>query len=213
MQKETIFVHICLLERFPNDGISASRQSAALTRSNLPMSWRAIRRYTMEQSAAKPVSRNSRHRNQAHAISQTHSWFCGKHEDPASHQGLLHHSSGRVLSALRNRDRHKSIRFPRPTSMRCQKKQNYAAPTPRICITPPDIFWGHDTKFSTQRLVFPIKEAPVLATVTHLGEQRDVRVPHKKALVAADTGHISRGNTMTDIASHPPDCRRLWTLE
>jgi len=37
---------------------------------------------------------------------------------------------------------------------------------------------------------FPIDEAPVLATVTHNGVSRDVRVPHKKALVAADTGEI-----------------------
>jgi hypothetical protein len=37
---------------------------------------------------------------------------------------------------------------------------------------------------------FPIEEAPVLATVTHNGVVRDVRVPHKKALVAADTGDI-----------------------
>ena len=37
---------------------------------------------------------------------------------------------------------------------------------------------------------FPIEEAPVLVTVTHKGSARDVRVPHKKALVAADTGDI-----------------------
>jgi hypothetical protein len=37
---------------------------------------------------------------------------------------------------------------------------------------------------------FPIHEAPVLATVTHNGVVRNVPVPHKKALVAADTGHI-----------------------
>ncbi len=37
---------------------------------------------------------------------------------------------------------------------------------------------------------FPIEEAPVLVTVTHKGASRDVRVPHKKAIVAADTGHI-----------------------
>jgi hypothetical protein len=48
---------------------------------------------------------------------------------------------------------------------------------------------------------FPINEAPVLATVTHKGEARNVPVPHKKALVAADTGHIPLSNTMTDIAS------------
>ena len=33
---------------------------------------------------------------------------------------------------------------------------------------------------------FPIGEAPVLSTVTRNGKVRDVRVPHKKALVAAD---------------------------
>lgn len=37
---------------------------------------------------------------------------------------------------------------------------------------------------------FPIEEAPVLVTVTHKGVARDVRVPHKKALIAADTGDI-----------------------
>lgn len=56
---------------------------------------------------------------------------------------------------------------------------------------------------------FPIDEAPVLATVTHNGVIRDVPVPHKKALVAADSGHISPGNTMTDLASHPPTSPRF----
>lgn len=37
---------------------------------------------------------------------------------------------------------------------------------------------------------FPIEEAPVHATVTSQGVARNVTVPHKKALVAADTGHI-----------------------
>jgi len=37
---------------------------------------------------------------------------------------------------------------------------------------------------------FPIEEAPVFATVTRNGKAGDVRVPNKKALVAADTGHI-----------------------
>jgi hypothetical protein len=37
---------------------------------------------------------------------------------------------------------------------------------------------------------FPIEEAPVLVTVTRKGVARDVRVPHKKALIAADTGDI-----------------------
>ena len=37
---------------------------------------------------------------------------------------------------------------------------------------------------------FPIEEAPVFTTVTRNGNARDVRVPHKKALIAADTGHI-----------------------
>lgn len=56
---------------------------------------------------------------------------------------------------------------------------------------------------------FAIEEAPVLATVTHQGVPRDVRVPHKKSLVATDTAHISPGNTMTDIASHPPESPRF----
>ena len=51
---------------------------------------------------------------------------------------------------------------------------------------------------------FPIAEAPVLATVTHKAVARDVRVPHKTALFAADTGDILPSNTMTDIASRPP---------
>lgn len=37
---------------------------------------------------------------------------------------------------------------------------------------------------------FPIEEAPVLVTITHKGKARDVRVPNKKALIAADTGDI-----------------------
>ena len=37
---------------------------------------------------------------------------------------------------------------------------------------------------------FPIEEAPVLVAVTHKGVARDVRVPHKKALIAADTGDM-----------------------
>lgn len=37
---------------------------------------------------------------------------------------------------------------------------------------------------------FPIKEAPVFASVTRSGKLLNVRVPHKKALVAADTGDI-----------------------
>jgi hypothetical protein len=41
---------------------------------------------------------------------------------------------------------------------------------------------------------FPIEGAPVLVTVTHKGVARDVRVPHRKALVAADTGDIFSGN-------------------
>ncbi|MCX6880189.1 MAG: hypothetical protein NTW21_41255 [Verrucomicrobia bacterium] len=51
---------------------------------------------------------------------------------------------------------------------------------------------------------FPVHEAPIHATVTRNGVKRDVRVPHKKALVAADSGEILAFNTMTDIASHPP---------
>jgi len=41
-----------------------------------------------------------------------------------------------------------------------------------------------------QEWFFAIEEAPVLVTVTQKGVARDVRVPHKKALVAADTGAI-----------------------
>jgi hypothetical protein len=37
---------------------------------------------------------------------------------------------------------------------------------------------------------FPIEEAPVFVIVTHKGVAREVRVPHKKALIAADTGDI-----------------------
>jgi len=37
---------------------------------------------------------------------------------------------------------------------------------------------------------FPIEEAPVFATVTRNGKAGDVRVPNKKALIAADTGDI-----------------------
>lgn len=37
---------------------------------------------------------------------------------------------------------------------------------------------------------FPIEEAPVFATVTRHGKACDVTVPHRKALVAADTGDI-----------------------
>jgi len=48
----------------------------------------------------------------------------------------------------------------------------------------------HEPPPRKQKLVFPIEEAPVLVTVTHNGVARDVRVPHKKALVAADTGDI-----------------------
>jgi hypothetical protein len=37
---------------------------------------------------------------------------------------------------------------------------------------------------------FPIEEAPVFASVTRGGKALNVRVPHKKALIAADTGDI-----------------------
>jgi hypothetical protein len=37
---------------------------------------------------------------------------------------------------------------------------------------------------------FPIEEAPVFASVTCNGKVTDIRVPHRKALVAADTGDI-----------------------
>jgi hypothetical protein len=42
---------------------------------------------------------------------------------------------------------------------------------------------------------FPIEEAPVLVSVTHKGVARDVRVPHKKALIAASRPGFS-------VASH-----------
>ena len=48
---------------------------------------------------------------------------------------------------------------------------------------------------------FPIEEAPAFATVTRNGTLRDVRVPHKKALIAADRCDTFSSNTMTDIAS------------
>jgi hypothetical protein len=47
---------------------------------------------------------------------------------------------------------------------------------------------------------FPIHEAPVLATVTHKGEARNVPVPHKKALVAADTPLADRLSGMACIS-------------
>jgi hypothetical protein len=56
---------------------------------------------------------------------------------------------------------------------------------------------------------FPIEEAPVFTTVTRNGKALDVRVPHKKALIAADSGDIFSNNTMTDIASRPPQCPRF----
>jgi hypothetical protein len=56
---------------------------------------------------------------------------------------------------------------------------------------------------------FPIDEAPVLAAVTYKGATRNVVVPHRKALVAADTGDIFPSNTMTDIASRPPQSPRF----
>jgi hypothetical protein len=56
---------------------------------------------------------------------------------------------------------------------------------------------------------FPIDEAPVLAAVTYNGATRNVVVPHRKALVAADTGDIFPSNTMTDIASRPPQSPRF----
>ena len=56
---------------------------------------------------------------------------------------------------------------------------------------------------------FPIEEAPVFATVTHKGVARDVRVLHKKAPIAADTGDILSNNTMADIAARPPQSPRF----
>lgn len=56
---------------------------------------------------------------------------------------------------------------------------------------------------------FPIEEAAVFVTITHMGLTRDVRMPHKKALIAADTGDIFSSNTMTDIASRPPQSPRF----
>ncbi len=37
---------------------------------------------------------------------------------------------------------------------------------------------------------FPVHETPIHATVTRNGAKMDVIVPHKKALVAADSGEI-----------------------
>jgi hypothetical protein len=56
---------------------------------------------------------------------------------------------------------------------------------------------------------FPIEEAPVFTTVTRNGKALDVRVPHKKALIAADSGDIFSNNTMTDNASRPPQSPRF----
>ena len=56
---------------------------------------------------------------------------------------------------------------------------------------------------------FPIEEAPAFATVTRNGTLRDVRVHHKKALIAADRGDTFSSNTMTDIASRPPQSPRF----
>ena len=50
---------------------------------------------------------------------------------------------------------------------------------------------------------FPIEEAPVFTTVTRSGESLNVRVPHKKALIAADTGDIFSSNTMPDNCLPP----------
>jgi hypothetical protein len=49
---------------------------------------------------------------------------------------------------------------------------------------------------------FPIEKAPLLAVVTLNGVARDLRVPHKKALVAADTGDIV-------LSKHHHDRHRL----
>ncbi|MCX6879174.1 MAG: hypothetical protein NTW21_36020 [Verrucomicrobia bacterium] len=57
---------------------------------------------------------------------------------------------------------------------------------------------------SSKGWFFPIEEVPIHTTVTRNGVDRHVRVPCKKALVAADSGEILAFNTMTDIASHPP---------
>lgn len=56
---------------------------------------------------------------------------------------------------------------------------------------------------------FPIEEAPDSTTDTRNGKARDVRVPHQKALIAADSGGILPSNTMTGIASRPPQCPRF----
>jgi len=37
---------------------------------------------------------------------------------------------------------------------------------------------------------FPVEEAPVHAAVTHNGATRNIRLPHRKALVAGDTGEV-----------------------
>ncbi|MCX6878388.1 MAG: hypothetical protein NTW21_31935 [Verrucomicrobia bacterium] len=56
---------------------------------------------------------------------------------------------------------------------------------------------------------FPVEQVPIRETVTHNGVVRSVLVPHKMALVAADSGEIFRFNTMTDTASHPPVSSRF----
>jgi hypothetical protein len=55
---------------------------------------------------------------------------------------------------------------------------------------------------------FPVKEAPVHATVTHDGVARNVRLLHQKALVAGDTFR----NTLAGIRAvsiQPDEARRL----
>lgn len=45
-------------------------------------------------------------------------------------------------------------------------------------------------KLPTDQWLFPIEEAPVFAAVTVDGKIKHVRAPHKKALIASDTGSI-----------------------
>ncbi|MDA1006922.1 MAG: DUF932 domain-containing protein, partial [Verrucomicrobia bacterium] len=46
------------------------------------------------------------------------------------------------------------------------------------------------TRTSKLDWLFGVDEAPVYATVTHKGVVRELRLPHKKALVAGDTGEV-----------------------
>lgn len=69
---------------------------------------------------------------------------------------------------------------------------NLSSSHPRLLFVPPLLLrWvGHGPHSPTKRLVVPIEEAPLFTTFTRDREARNVTEPHKKVLVAADTGHI-----------------------